>query len=188
MTDIIRLRRSIFPPMYDTERNISDDILHEILENANHAPNHKLTEPWRFKILRGSARQRLADFLIDDYRHNTPAEEQTEKKIQKMTENPMRSNCIILICMQRHEGTLPEWEELAAVAMAVQNMWLTCTAHGIGTYWSTPAAIQRMRQFIPLEADERCLGIMYMGYSKVNAADIPVKRTPIEDKVTWVEA
>jgi nitroreductase len=185
VTDLIRRRRSIFPKSYTpTGGDIPADILTEILENANHAPNHRSTEPWRFKILRGGAKQRLADFLLNDFITNAPLEEQTDMKIRKIQENPLRSACIIVITMKKHPELVPEWEEIAAVAMAVQNMWLTCTAHNIGSYWSTPSAITtRGQAFLQLADDERCLGLFYMGYH--NMPDLPVQRRPIGEKIEF---
>jgi nitroreductase len=182
LNDIIRKRRSVFPPVFN-EKEISKETITQILENANWAPTHKLTEPWRFQILRGVALQRLSAFLVEDYKTHTPVNELSEVKLKKIAENPLRSACVIMICLKRHER-LPEWEELAAVAMAVQNMWLTCTALEIGSYWSSPNAITRMGGFLELAEDEKCLGLFYMGYS-----DIPLpegKRKPIADKVVWV--
>jgi nitroreductase len=184
ISTLIKKRRSIFPPMYN-EAEISKETIKRVLENANFAPTHKLTEPWRFKILRGPARGRLAAFLVEDYKTHTPVEQQTEKKLKKMAENPLLSNCVIAICMKRHENTVPEWEEIAAVAMAVQNMWLTCTALGIGSYWSTPAAIKHLNEPLDLAHDEVCLGLFYMGYSDVVLPE--GKRGAIEDKVEWME-
>jgi nitroreductase len=185
ITELIRRRRSIFPKSYKPAGgDIPDDILTDILENANHAPNHRMTEPWRFKILRGGAKQRLADFLLNDFITNAPLEEQTEMKIKKIQENPVRSACIIVICMKKHPDVVPEWEEIAAVSMAVQNMWLTCTAHNIGAYWSSPSAItNRGQAFLNLADDERCLGLFYMGYH--NMPDIPTQRQPIADKIEF---
>lgn len=184
ISELIKKRRSIFPPMYN-DVEISKETIEQVLENANFAPTHKLTEPWRFKILRGSARGRLAAFLVEDYKAHTPIEQQTEKKLRKMADNPLLSNCVIVICMKRHQDTVPEWEEIAAVAMAVQNMWLTCTSLGIGSYWSTPAAIERLDEPLGLAHDERCLGLFYMGYSDVVLPER--KRNPIADKVEWIE-
>jgi nitroreductase len=169
--------------MYN-DKKIPKRIIEQILENANYAPTHKLTEPWRFKILRGSALKRLSTFLITDYEKNTPKELQNDVKKKKMSENPTRSACVFAICMKRHEG-LPEWEELAAVAMAVQNMWLTCTAHGVGSYWSTPPAIERMGDMLGLGSDEKCLGLFYMGYSNMVLPE--GKRTPMAEKVVWMD-
>lgn len=191
INDLIKKRRSVFPPSYN-DKEIPKHIIEHILENANYAPTHKLTEPWRFKILRansdksgGAPLQRLAAFLVEDYIQNTSIELRSEIKLKKMAENPLRSNCVIAICMQRHEALLPEWEEIAAVSAAVQNMWLTCTAYGIGSYWSSPGAIDRIGDFLNLNEGEKCLGFFYMGYT-----DEPLlvgKRGAIEDKCVWIE-
>jgi nitroreductase len=184
ITALIKKRRSVFPPMYE-EREISKETIELVLENANFAPTHKLTEPWRFKILRGSARGRLAAFLVDEYKALTPIEQQTEKKLKKIAENPLLSSCVIAICMKRHEDIVPEWEEIAAVAMAVQNMWLSCTALGIGSYWSSPPAIAHLNEPLGLAHDERCLGLFYMGYSDVVLPE--GKRKPMAEKVEWID-
>ena len=86
--------------------------------------------------------------------------------------------------MQRDiKESIPEWEEVAAVAMAVQNMWLSCTALGIGCYWSSPGLIHYMDQFFELEKGEKCLGFFYMGYYD----ELPLEgvRGAIADKTLW---
>lgn len=184
LNNLIRKRRSVFPPVFNN-KEISREVIMQILENANWAPTHKFTEPWRFKILRGGTLPRLADFLVEDYKIHTPIDQQSAMKLKKMAENPLRSACVIVICLKRHQD-LPEWEEVAAVSMAVQNMWLTCTAMDIGSYWSSPGAIKRMGEFLELAEDEKCLGLFYMGYT-----DMPLpegKRKPIADKVVWIES
>ena len=128
--------------------------------------------------------KRLADFMITDYKMHTPIEAQSDIKLKKTAENPSRSSCVIAISMKRHEG-LPEWEEIAAVSMAVQNMWLTCTAMGIGAYWSSPGLIARIGDFLGLSEDEKCLGLFYMGYTDANLPE--GKRKPIADKVVWMD-
>ena len=182
---LIKKRRSIFPKTYTVGKEIPQDIIEQVLENANYAPTHRLTEPWRFKILRGAALSKLADFLVADYKRSTPIAEQTDMKIKKMTENPTRSGCVIVINLKRHADMLPEWEEVAAVAMAVQNMWLTCTAYEIGAYWSSPSSLtERGRDFLGLADDEKCLGLFYMGYH--NMPDLPPQRKPISEKIEWI--
>ncbi|MBL7813653.1 MAG: nitroreductase [Saprospiraceae bacterium] len=185
LNELIKKRRAIFPKTYIKDKEIAQDIIEQVLENANYAPTHRLTEPWRFRVLREGALQRLADFLVADYKKNTPPAEQTDFKIKKMSENPLRSGCVIVLIMKRHADLLPEWEEIAAVSMAVQNMWLTCTAYDIGSYWSSPSAItERSTDFLQLADDERCLGLFYMGYH--NTPDIPAQRTPVGEKTVWL--
>ena len=61
-------------------------------------------------------------------------------KINKFIEKVKLSDTVISVCMNRDESNrVPEWEEIAAVSMAVQNMWLSCYVNSIGSYWSTPA-------------------------------------------------
>lgn len=181
---LIQSRRAIFPKSY-TGQEIPKEWIEMILESANYAPTHRLTEPWRFVVITGDARQRLADYLVADYRANTPEAEQSDVKAAKMAENPMRSACIIGIYMERHPDLLPEWEEVAAVAMAVQNMWLCAAALGLGAYWSSPAAmVKRGQEFLQISGAAQCLGLFYMGFHE--APDMPAKRTPISEKVIWL--
>ena len=179
----IRSRRSVYPRMYTQEAITREELL-EILETANHAPTHKMTQPWRFRVMEGEALERLGQFLADSYEARTPDELFSETKYEKMLRKPVQSAYVIAIYMQRDpEERVPEWEELAAVSAAVQNMWLSCSARGIGAYWSTPSAFVNATDFFELNEGERCLGLFYMG--RWNAVDLPVKRDPIESKVTW---
>ncbi len=184
ISELIRQRRSVFPPSYN-QQPISDEIIQEILENANWAPTHKLTEPWRFKVFRGEALKRLSDYLGQWYQDNTPEEKFSPKKLEKTVKKPLQSACVIAICMERDpQERVPEWEEIASVACAVQNMWLTCTAKEIGAYWSSPRSIIEARDFLDLGEHERCLGLFYMGY--FDQTPPPSKRKAIEDKVEWM--
>jgi nitroreductase len=181
---LIKKRRTVQPAVYAAENTISEADLLQILENARFAPTHKRTEPWQFTVIRGRALERLADFLVEDYLSNTVLEEQSEIRIKKLRQNPMRSACVVAIGMKRSPELLPEWEEVAAVAMAVQNMWLTAAAMGIGAYWSSPGVIERLPKFLGTEPDVRCLGLFYMGYSEAPLAE--AVRKPMADKLVWL--
>lgn len=184
ITQLIRNRRSIFPRTY-TAQPIPKLIIEEILENANWAPTHKMTEPWRFKILVDEALVKLRDWQVKWYQNNVAKENFSEKKFKKLQTKPLKAGCIIAICMQRDEKErVPEWEEIAATACAVQNMWLTATAHNLGAYWSSPSFIKDIGPFFNLKEGERCLGFFYMGYHET--PEIPVKRGDIMEKVEWV--
>ncbi|MFS4416502.1 nitroreductase [Maribacter sp. 2307ULW6-5] len=183
ITELIRQRRSVFPRQYN-DRPISRADLETILEAANWAPTHRKTEPWRFKVLLGNSKDALGTFLATKYQET---EEKPKKiKIKKLLENPSKAAVVIAICMQRDPAeSVPEWEEVAATAMAVQNMWLCCAEMGIGAYWSSPGLIQYMDEFFELNNGERCLGFFYMGH--YDGALPEVAREPIADKVVWHE-
>lgn len=180
--EVIRSRRSVFPDQYN-DRPIDRATLFRLLEAANQAPTHKRTEPWRFKVVTGDQREKLGAFLRETYQATDPAPKQFKAK--KLYNNPQRAAAVIAICMQRDPAeSLPEWEEVASVAMAVQNMWLLCTELGIGSYWSSPGLIRHMDRFFDLSAGERCLGFFYLGYHDQTLPEVP--RGAISEKVTWL--
>lgn len=181
--DLIKKRRAVFPVQYN-DKPIEREKIEKILEAANWAPTHKKTEPWRFTVLNGEMKEKLGIFL--SYKYMAVTEKPKQVKVRKLLENPKRAGAIIIIKMQRDPlGSLPEWEEIAATAMAVQNMWLCCTEMGIGCYWSSPALIQYMDEFMDFAPGEKCLGFFYMGhYDDEIAAG---SRGPIVDKVEWLE-
>lgn len=181
--DLIKKRRSVFPAQYN-EKAIAKTDIERILQAANYAPNHKKTEPWRFKVLQGNKKAELGEFLSNTYIDITERPKQIKAK--KLIENPKKAGAIIAICMQRDPNeSIPEWEEVAAVSMAVQNMWLCCTEMGIGSYWSSPGLIKYMHEFFNMNEGEKCLGFFYMGY--YDEEPLEVTRTSIEDKVVWMD-
>lgn len=183
---LIRGRRAIFPKTYLPGKPVGRNIIEQLLENANWAPTHKLTEPWRFRVFHSEeSRRRLGEYLSGFYKKNTPADLFSEEKMKKNGENPLRSGAVIAIVMQRDPAeSVPEFEEIAAVAMAVQNMWLTCTALGLGCYWSTPKAALQANEFLNLNPGERCLGLFYLGWHEMPV--LPGKRRPVEEKTVWM--
>ena len=181
--DIINHRRAVFPASYST-REISKETLTELLSCADAAPTHKRTQPWRFVVFRGQGLQRLADQLADLYQAHTPPEQFLQKKMDSTREKVLQSGAVIAI-VTAYSGAVPQWEELAATACAVQNLWLAASAAGIGGYWSSPGSIKHIGDFIGLEANEECIGYFYMGYH-----DEPPRtptRAPLDGKVRWEE-
>ena len=186
INDIIRERRSVFPAQY-IEKPIDKVVIDQILENANWAPTHKKTEPWRFKIFREEAKDRLGEFLANTYLDITPDDKFSPFKYKKIVDKCKATDTIVAICMQRDpKERVPEWEEVSAVAMAVQNMWLTCEVNDIGCYWSSPALKDYLSDLLTLEEGERCLGFFYMGYYNKDEKG-ESKRGSILNKTEWVK-
>ena len=183
LSGIIKQRRSIFPAQY-IEREISDDTILLLIENASWAPNHRKTEPWRFKVFKGAGLHRLSEYLGAKYIEKTKESGYSEIKYRKTIKKPLKCAAVIGICMQRDPlASVPEWEEIAAVACAVQNMWLSCTALGIGSYWSSPSTITGRNQLMDLAEGETCLGLFYMGYWAGESPE--AERATIDSKIQW---
>lgn len=184
INELIKERRSIFPPSYIPEE-IPREVIEQIVKNANYAPTHRVTEPWRFVIFRGEGIVKLADEMARLYQVGTTPETFDQAKYNAVREKILKSSCVIAIVMEVHPDKVPEWEEVAAVACAVQNMWLTATAYKVGAYWSTPGSIADLGDFLELTPSQKCLGLFYMGYHK--APRIEARRRPWEEKIKWVE-
>ena len=186
LTDLIHDRRTIFPKDY-TDRPVAREIIERVLGNATWAPNHGMTQPWRFQVFTGEKRHDLSRFMGEEYTHLTAPEKFLQKKFDSATQRPLLSSVAIAICMARDpNGKISELEEMFAVACGVQNMYLTCTAYGLGAFWSTGAVItgEGMRGFLGLAGPDRCLGMFYIGYP---AIEWPKGyRKPLNEFVKWV--
>lgn len=161
LKEIIENRRSVFPKDYTSEE-ISEEILAEILRSAAFAPNHKKTKPWRFKVFKGEEKTALGNKMAEIYKATTRPEVFLEKKYASITENALKANAIISISVN-FSNLVPEWEEIAATAMAVQNMYLTASANGVGAYWSTPGIIKYLDEFLSLQENQKCYGLFFLG-------------------------
>lgn len=187
---LIQERRSIYPNMY-SEEQVDDAIINQMLENANWAPTHRLTEPWRFVVFKGEGLKTLARFQSELYRElSGKAGNYDEAKFNKLASKPLLASHIIAIGMKRDpKASVPEVEEVAAVAAAVQNMYLTATANGIGCYWGSGGITYKpeANEFFGLGAEDQLLGFLYVG--KPKSEKWPEgRRKHIADKVRWVES
>lgn len=187
LNQLIRSRRSVFQKDYSGEA-VPDRVINQMLENANWAPTHKLTEPWRFVVFAGDGRKSLAKFQSECYKQVTSANGTfQEDRYRGLQAKPLESSHIIAVGMRRDSASrLPEWEELGAVFCAVQNMYLTATAYGVGCYLSTGGitTFEEAKPFFDLGAEDKLCGFIHVGMLK--GAWPESRRRPIADKVSWV--
>jgi nitroreductase len=185
---LIRNRRSIFPKDYTGEK-VADAIVKQMLENANWAPTHKLTEPWRFVVFTGEGLKRLAEIQGIVYKKVTEANGTfKEERYQNLITKPMECSHIIAVGMKRDEKKgVPEWEELAAVFCAVENMYLTATAYGIGCYLSTGGVTNfpEAKEYFGLGPEDKLCGFLNLGMPKAGLT-FGMRRKSIEEKVKWI--
>jgi nitroreductase len=187
LNEVIENRRSVYQQQYSGEQ-VNDAIVHQMLKNANWAPTHKLTEPWRFIVFTGSGLITLAQFQAEVYKRVTLADDTyKEERYQNLLTKPMLSSHIIAIGMKRDpKKSVPEVEEIGAVFCAIQNMYLTASVYGVGAYLSTGGItyFEEAKEFFGLEPDDKLLGFFHIGIPKIN---MPMgKRKPIEEKTRWV--
>ena len=186
LSQLLESRRSTFPRQFSGER-IEDGVIHRLLENANSAPTHKRTMPWRFRVFSDGSMHELLEFLKSVYLADTPAEKVKQSKASAYDERKKQCSHIIAISAFIDPSiALPEWEEMSAVACAVQNIYLSLATYGIAGYWSTGSMVESSKvwSFLNLGEQERFMGFFYLG---VPAVILPeVKRDPLGKRVEWI--
>ena len=183
---VIEDRRTIRPEHFST-RKVHKEIVMELLDAAKWAPTHRYTQPWSFTVFMGESLKELSDFQSNLYRKSTTEEDFKLEKFEKLLNRPLASSVVIGIGMKKDTGGKnPEVEEVASVSIAVQNMMLVATAHGIGSYWNTGGVTYRSetRKFMGLDENDMFLGFLYLGYPE---SDWPRKtrRKPLEYFTNW---
>ncbi|KHD86580.1 nitroreductase family protein [Heyndrickxia ginsengihumi] len=184
--DLIKSRRSI--GVVD-ERDVPDEVIHTLLEAATWAPNHKKTEPWKFRVIKGEGRAKLGEEMGRIMKLKTAdlSEEEAAKKVEKAAKGPLRAPVIIAVCVSP-SGKVPEVEEVVAAGCALQNLLLTATEKGLATICRTGDIVYQpeLKQYLQLEENDQIIGLVYVGYPK-KELDIKAQRTPIEEKTIWYQ-
>ncbi|HIP35795.1 MAG TPA: nitroreductase [Crocinitomix sp.] len=188
ITDVIKNRRTIYPEFY-SDRKVHKEQIEKLLNNAIWAPTHGLTQPWQFKVFMDGGLKKLSDFLSSKYKE-VSGENFSEMKFNKLKNRPLLASAVIAVSLKRDKKEkINEIEEIEAVACAIQNMHLTCTAWGLGAFWASPALIYKpfMNKFLGLGEKDKCLALFYIGYPKDNFEWPKSHRKPIEYYTEWVE-
>ena len=189
INQLIKNRRSVFPKDYTGEK-VDDAIVRQMLENANWAPTHKLTEPWRFVVFAEEGLKKLASFQSECYKKVTTADGTfREDRFQNLLTKPMESSHIVAIGMKRDDKKgVPEIEEVGAVFCAIENMYLTATAYGIGCYLSTGGItnFEEAKEFFGLGKEDKLLGFLNIGMPRSISQE--GRRRAIEEKVKWINS
>jgi nitroreductase len=183
---LIRNRRSVFPDQFDTGKYIPDEIIENILINATWAPTHGQNEPWHFSVYTGDGIKQLASFQSELYKQESGSKF-TESKYIKLQQQPLKASHIIALGMKRDANSkIPEREDIEAVACAVQNIYLSVAAYGLGGYWTTGGITyyEKAKSFFGLGETDKLLGFFYTGYIAVPSAK--GKRIHINQKVSWI--
>jgi nitroreductase len=186
INELIRERRTIYPEQFSS-RKVHKEQIEVILNNAQWAPTHGNTQPWRFKVFMGEDhRQELSQELGKIYQEVVPEDLQNDLKLAKLIRRPMITSAVIAVSMERQpEEKILEIEEVEAVACAIQNMYLTCTAYGLGAFWSTPKIIytQQMNAYLGLGEKDKCLALFYIGYPEIEWPK--AHRRPLDYTTEW---
>ncbi len=187
LNEAIRTRRSIGKVKPDKPDR---ELIEQIIEAGVWAPNHHLTEPWRFIVMTGEGRKRLGEAYANIATETVDTSISNEERAQhydKQTAKAFRAPVIIAVIVSPSDDPkIPLIEEMAAVHSAIQNMLLTAHSFGLGAIWRTgaPTYHTTMKAAFELRTDEQLAGFIYIGYP--NMVSPKVKRRDFREKTIWL--
>jgi nitroreductase len=143
--------------------------LDELLELARWAPNHDLTNPWRFRVVGPEALARLKE----------AAGPEAAAKLD-------RAPTLIVASVIEAGDEIQREEDVAATAAAIYIVLLAAHARGLAGYWRTPAVLRTPegRAAVELPGDERLMALIHLGQPRQEKR--PPERLPSEDYVTYL--
>ena len=188
MTDSTIEKRRTVKPADMNGKIISDELINHLLQLADWAPTHGRTEPWRFVVY---GPDKVKQFALDHagmYRDHTPQERFKQASFDNLQRAADGASHVVIAYMRRGSNpNIPEMEEIAATACAIQNLLLGATENNIASFWSSGGMTLQpaMKTYLDLREEDKVLGIIYLGYSDQPAKE--GKRTvPLSEKVKWM--
>jgi nitroreductase len=164
--EAIRTRRT--HKVYGSEP-VPRETLDELFELARWAPNHNLTNPWRFRVL---GPESLAEL-------KAAAGEEAAAKLE-------RAPTLVVVSYVRSDDPLQDEEDHAATAVAAYIVLLAAHARGLAGYWRTPAVLRTSGgcSAVGVPDGERAIGLLHLGPARQEKE--PPGRTAPRDFVTYL--
>ena len=165
------------------------DVLARLLDCAVRAPNHKLTEPWRFAVLTGAARERLDELRAGHRlkRYEDLASEIARAAADKVRREAAETPAFIVVECAVSADEITREEDYAAAMMATANLMIAAQSLGLGTYLKTGGIMRDpgVASLVGLEEGYRIVGVVSVGYPA--AEESPRRRRPAAELTRWLE-
>jgi nitroreductase len=167
---------------------VSRETIELLLECAVRAPNHKLTEPWRFAVLTGEAKASLGEIKARHRlkRYDDPASAEARAAMDKMRRETLEAPAVIVIMSRVHDDEVMREEDYAAVMMATANLMTAAQSLGVGTYLKTRGVMRdpALGELVGLLEGYRIVGVLSLGYPA--EAESPRRRRPAGELTQWL--
>jgi nitroreductase len=180
----IRTRRTI--KAFDAEP-VDRETLEELLELARWAPNHHLTNPWRFRVIGPQALETLKAAAGDLARTTAPDGADQDELARVAAAKLDRAPTLVVVSAKHAADPVQDEEDAHATACAAYNVLLGAHARGLAGYWRTPAVLRTEAgaAAVGLPGDERFVGMLYLGRGRQTAD--PPGRAPVADYATFLD-
>jgi nitroreductase len=182
--EAIAARRSI---KQFTDRPIEREELDRLLQAVVEAPNHRMTEPWRFYVLGPGARRAWGEALGARKAKRVEDPEAARAVVEKVASTHEALPAMIAVATTLDDNPEIREEDYAAAMMGVQNLMLAALDMGLGTHLKTGAVMDdpRARAAVGVPEGERIVAVVHLG----EPAAVPDARArrPAAEVTTWVE-
>jgi nitroreductase len=149
---------------------VDRETLAELFDLARWAPNHHLTNPWRFRVLGPEALARLKE----------AAGPEAASKLDRAP------TLVAVSAFQCGDDPVADDEDLMATACAAYIVLLAAHGRGLASYWRTPEVLRTAegRAALDVPDDERLVGLLHLGTPRQEQR-VP-DRAPAAEVVTWL--
>jgi nitroreductase len=149
---------------------VDRDTLAELLELARWAPNHHLTNPWRFRVLGPGALARLKE----------AAGPEAAGKLD-------RAPTLVAVSAVQSGDPVADEEDLCATACAAYIVLLAAHGRGLAGYWRTPAVLRTAegRAALGIGDDEHAIALLHLGPARQEQR--PPERATAAEVVSWLD-
>jgi nitroreductase len=169
------------------EQPVPRAAIRQLLDCAVRAPNHKLTEPWRFTVLTGRARDRFSEIRARHRlkRFTDAASLEAQAAADKVRREAGETPVYIVVMVSLNADDITREDDYAATMMAIGNMMTAAQALGLGTYLRTGGVMRdpELLELAGVPEGYRVVGILSLGYPL--EAETPRRRKPAEDLTQW---
>lgn len=169
-----------------TDRPLQREQIERLLDAAVLAPNHRLTQPWRFNVLGPTARRAYGEVLGARKASRLENAEAGELVRRKVADEHAALPSMIAVSIRLDENPEIREEDYAAAFMAIQNLSLAALALGLGAHIKTGAVMDdpRAREAAGVPHGERLVAIVNVG--EPAAVATPRPRTPAGELTRWL--
>jgi nitroreductase len=164
-------------------------IVEELLECAVRAPNHKLTQPWRFAVIGGRAKEQYAEIRAKHRlkRYADPSLPEAAAAAEKVRREALDTPLHVVAMTTVSPDEITREEDYAATMMAIANLMIAAESLGLGTYLKTGGVMDDpgLSELVGVPEKCRVVGLISLGYPV--DLEPPRRRKPAAELTRWID-
>jgi nitroreductase len=166
---------------------VDREVLDELLELARWAPNHHLTNPWRFRVLGPGSLERLKTAVGELAAVEAPPGADADDLARAAAAKLERAPTLVVCSVKHSHDPVQDEEDRHAASIAAYIVLLAAHARGLAGYWRTPAVLRTEAGAVAvgIPPNERFVGLLHLGHAKQTSAT--PEREPPERYVSFLD-